>query len=242
MPAPVSSKQAPLPESAEPLIAPRGRKILIQLSAALIPSMLAVAVFQDTFNPLIALALALLGTALTAFATAPSRRFYTPVVWAMFFSLGCVVSFGDLLLNEATYRSHRTPLTGAFAYTDAEMWQAALVMALGVAAIMAGTLLAERVLMPGGRRATAGPEFRSVTWARVSILLWTFGGLALTLFLSSRGIGRTGMTNQTELPFRLAGVLTLARAYLVPCFGMLILNMLMRGGLRGYAKIGRAHV
>jgi len=128
-------------------------------------------------------------------------------------------------------------LTGAFSYTDSEMWRAVLVLSMGVASVLGAAFVGERVIAGRRPRAVARPRFRGANGALAAIVAWTVGSLALTLIMSAYGIGRTGIVNQMELPFHLNGALILARAYMVPSLGLLILDMLIRNGLRSYAKI-----
>lgn len=221
----------------EPLISPQGRRLLVYWSYLWAPVLFIATLIQGTFNPLIGVVIASIGVVFMRFGTSPRRRYYTPLVWAVWFNLGCVISFFDLILNEARFRASPSSTTGAFAFTDGEMWTAIPYLLLGVGAVVAATLLLEKFIARSRSLRRAVPLFRNPQTGVAAICLWSASGIFLALFLSHYEIGRTGMANMTELPFHLAGVLSLARAYLIPCLGILILDILLQGRLYAQARI-----
>lgn len=210
-----------------PLISPQGRRVIAFLCASEALALLLLGVFQNTFSPLIGMGLVTIGSLLALFSSAPSRCYYTPLVFTLWFHLGCVLSFADLILNEALFRSHPNPATAAFAFTDGEMWLATVYLAAGAAAIVLLTLFAERFIardIPGRAR-----SFRDAGIAANAVVMWTVISLILAVVLIYLQIGRTGLVNKTELPFHLAGVLSFSRSYVVPALGLLIVDLLMNG-------------
>lgn len=234
MPSP-STVAATAPPSSDFLVSHQGRKAFLLMNAACIPIVFFVSLLQGTFNPFIGLAVAAIGMALTIFGTSPERRHFTPLVWAVWFNAGCLMSFVDLLVNESDYRTRATPMTGSFAYTNGEMWQVVLYLTLGAISIVAGTLVSERYLARHRPATIARRRFNSPEAALGSIAIWTIAGIALSLFMFANQIGRTGLVDQSQLPFRLAGILSYSRLYLVPCLGFLIFDMLMVSRMSRYA-------
>lgn len=219
------------------LISPKARKLIVLLGFLQLLLVLFLSMFQKTFSPLIGVSLASLGFVMNMFAISPQRRHFTPLIWALWFNLGCVLSFADLLLNEATYSSQYMPLTGAFAFTDPEMWRAILVLIVGSASVMATAAVGGKVLSRSRPIETYGSRLPSLRSPLTMVLSWTGASLALALFLGSRQIGRTGLVDQTVLPFHLSGFLNFSRTFLVPCTGILILDLLMSGGHRRLGKL-----
>lgn len=216
------------------LISPEGRRVMLGCAflAALITG--SIGLWQDTFNPMIAIIMGLLGIALTWFAVSPFRRYYTPAVFSIWFNLGFLLSFGELLVNEVAHRSHPNPATGGFAYTDAEMWAAVGWMIPGIAAIVVATMICER-FSAGSDRARAYVFISDAALLR-AMAIWTIVGVSIALLLILLQIGRTGLVNKTDLPFRLGGVLSFSRGYLIPAFGVMLIDLAINSRKEGALK------
>lgn len=209
------------------VISSQGRRVMIicGIVAAMLPAF--VGLFQDTFSPLIGICIGGIGIALTAFAVSPTRAYYSPMVFSVWFNLGCVLAFGDLLINEAAHRAHPNPATGAFAYTDGEMWRAIACLGVGVIGIVVATVLSERWI---SKEVPSQPRMLRDKGVVVrAVLGWTVVGVSIALLLMYFQIGRTGLVNRTELPYHLGGLLSFARGYLIPAIGVLIVDLIVNG-------------
>lgn len=218
------------------LLSPGGRKVLRSCAIASLPLTFGFSLFQETFSPLVGISIALIGVMLIYFGTSGNRRHFSPLIWAIWFNAGFMLALVEMLFYEADYRGRATPLTGAFAFTDGEMWQAIGYMVLGSLVVMATSLVCERVLASGRRLL---PTYRLPSARRVLLAIgsWTVlaGGLSILLVVFQ--IGRTGLVNQTALPFKLAGLLSYSRNFLAPSFAFLILDLVIRSGFRSHAKL-----
>ncbi len=209
------------------LISAPGRRVFLCFCLVEALGLLLIGACQETFSPLIGPCLAAIGFALVVFATSPARCYYSPLVFSMWFNLGCVLSFADLMINEAIHRSHPNPATAAFAFTDGEMWLGVSYLAVGALAIVVATLFAEKFV---ARDTPSRPRaFRDQGIAVKAVIGWTVLSLILMVVLAYLQIGRTGLVNKTELPFHLAGLISFTRSYAVPVFGLLIVDMLVSG-------------
>lgn len=209
------------------VISSQGRRLVIifGIMAAMLPAF--VGMFQDTFSPLIGICIGGIGVVLTVFAASSARSYYSPLVFSVWFNLGCVLAFGDLLINEVAHRAHPNPATGTFAFTDGEMWRAIACLGVGALGIIVATLLSERwISKQVPNKILILEDNRAVVQA---ILSWTVFGLSVELLLIYFQIGRTGLVNRTELPFHLGGLLSFTRGYLIPAIGVLIVDLIVNG-------------
>lgn len=210
-----------------PLISAQGRKVFLAVCAAEGLLVLISCTLQQTFNPIIGVFLWAIGMVLVLFGTSPARCYYSPLIFAMWFHLGCVLSFVDLIVNEALHRAHPNPATAAFAFTDGEMWTALTFMLVGVGAVVATTIVYEKLLARG--TASLPRTFRDSRVATQAVAGWIVFSLLLSILLIFLQIGRTGLVNKTDLPFHLAGLLSFTRSYVVPSFGLVIVDLLLNG-------------
>jgi hypothetical protein len=167
------------------------------------------------------------GIALTAYATSPKRRFVTPLVFALFFDLGFVFAFGSIVRDPAGIPNVGFRAIGRFDFTDEALVWPAAVIADGLAGILVATWLAERMLPALGRPADAGVP---CVPARALALGWMALAAGLIGACGSLGLGRTGLTNETALPFALGGLLVYLRDVLVPGLAAFVLVTALRGG------------
>jgi hypothetical protein len=163
------------------------------------------------------------GVALIEFVTRPGRRFFTPVLFALFYLLGYVVALGPLVRAPEDIPRVGFQAIGRFDFTDqAFVWPAEVVLA-GLLGIVIVTWVAERLVPAAPRRLVSlrlPPLLLVTAWVTMAAVL--IGICALL------GLGRGGLNNETVLPFSLSGFLVYARDFLVPAFGALALDRMVR--------------
>jgi hypothetical protein len=173
-------------------------------------------------------ALGAAGIALTLYATSPKRRFITPLAFALFFDLGFVVAFGSIARDPADIPKVGFGAIGRFDFTDGALAWPAAVIGAGIAGILVATWLAERALPLLGR--PAEPRHTPRVSASVVGFGWLVLGAGLVVACGVLGLGRTGLTNETVLPFAIGGLLVYLRDVLAPALAAFALMSALREG------------
>jgi hypothetical protein len=155
------------------------------------------------------------------FATGRGRRYLSPLLFTVFFTLGFVVVFSQLLTRRDAIPPIGFGSVGAFDFTDAAFLPAALAIGAGLVGLAAGALAGEAMLadVRGRNHARARALDPRLVWG------W-FGAGALVIVISFYlGVGRTGIDNAVVLPGRITGILVIGKTYLIPAVGALLLNV-----------------
>jgi hypothetical protein len=168
-----------------------------------------------------AVAIALLALFLQIFLTAGRRFFVAPSFLALIFGTGYPLSFANLVGRWTSLPSMGWGSVGRFAFTNDAMVQPFQVITAGVVGIAVGTRWSES-LWSGLRTRTLTRRSSPPTLS--SLIAWAFACAVVIGICAQLGIGRVGLDNATQLPLRLNGILVIARGYLLPTLGALLVQ------------------
>jgi hypothetical protein len=178
-------------------------------------------------------ALGAAAVAFTLFATRARRRYLSPFLFAIFFTLGYVVVFIQLLSRRENIPPIGFGSLGSFDFTDEAFVPAALAIGGGLLGLATGAKLGELLFpAPGeGTRAQMRPLDVRLVWG------W-FAVASLVVVVSFYlGVGRTGISNEVVLPARLTGILVIGKTYLIPAVGAILLNVALHRGDRAIVTV-----
>ncbi|OQX54105.1 MAG: hypothetical protein B5M53_06150 [Candidatus Cloacimonas sp. 4484_209] len=161
--------------------------------------------------------------------TGSKRRYYSPLIFTIFYFLGYLLAFTNILVNKNEIPAIGYGAIGSFGFTDEEFFQVVVVIYIGMTGIMVATFLAERVF---NRRYVINegrlnlPFLHSKTFSlRNWVLLWFIFSVSLILFMWHLGIGMVGLKPKITLPFKLVGTLVFLKTTFVPSIGIFLLGL-----------------
>lgn len=172
-----------------------------------------------------AVCLSVSGLAIVAFSTSPKRRFVTPLAFAVFYLLGCLTSFAGIVQDPSGVPRVGFGAIGRFDFTDESLAGVVAVMLTGLVGIVAAVKIAEG-LAP--RVQFAERAYVPRLPLGVIVVGWAVLSVVLIGTCAALGIGRTGLTNETALPFAIGGLFFYMRNYLLPALGIFVLEVVER--------------
>jgi hypothetical protein len=176
----------------------------------------AFATAETELSVLWAIAISILAVFLQFYTTGKHRIFVVPSFVALLFATGHPLSLGALVNQSAGIPSDGWGSVGRFAFTNDAMTQPFLTIASGVCGIAVGTRLSE-MLWTGLRSRTVLRKAADPSY--YSLIAWALLCAAVIAICALLGIGRVGLSDAAELPFRLGGILVIGRGYLLPVLG-----------------------
>ena len=154
------------------------------------------------------------------------RRYYTPLIFMIFYFLGYMLSFSYVLLNKNDVPRSGFGAIGDFMFTDSNFFIVMLVVTAGMGGILTATLIAEKIFRRRhdiATRKNVEPGFLPKKQLYAWIWLWGCFSICLVLLMWALEIGRTGLVGKTHLPLRLVGLFVYLRGIFVPFCGILLL-------------------
>ena len=179
--------------------------------------------------------LAAIGICSMLYYTRPGRRYYVPIVWTLFYAVGYLLAMADVLLNPET-----AGVAGSVTYYLIDFTFRGLLPIFspiwwGMAGLFLAVFCCERIIP---RRPEETPRHRRFASASRSsppqaLWIWFTCSAAVVLFMGRLGIGRTGLSHSTVLPFKLAGILVYLKNMVIPFIGFfLVIPTLISGTAR----------
>lgn len=168
------------------------------------------------------------------------RRYYSPLIFTIFYFLGYLLSCCHVLLNKDDISRSGFGAIGSFMFTDSNFLILFLVITAGMGGIMTVTLLAEKIFGCRCRIAAKrkiGSYFLSKKQLLMWCLLWFCFSVCLILLMWHLEIGRTGLVGKTRLPFRLVGFFVYLKGIFIPFCGILLLDICLRGAWKRMASL-----
>ena len=222
------------------LIEPAPRKVMRVFGVII--SIYAIAVFaiDDSVSFFWGVMLAAFGLFPLFIYTKRKLRYYSPLIFTMFYFLGYLLSGANVLLNKAEIPRTGYGAIGNFMFTDADFLTLSFVIIAGMSGIMTATFIAEKIF---GYRRRIGPLTKSEYYflpkkkLHLWIWVWVFFSIFLMLLMWHFEIGRTGMRGKTPLPFKLVGLFFYLKGIFVPVCGILLLDICLQGIRRRLASL-----
>lgn len=150
-------------------------------------------------------------------------QYVTPIVLSLFYLLGYPLYLASIILNEDKYTKGGWMAIGNFDFGSENFTE--LSVASGV--LMLGLLVGCRLVQSRVSTIKLVQE-RHVDISRNTlqqwITIWFLMSMALILFLAIYGLGRTGLQDETALPYGIKGVLYYVRLMIVPIIGAFLLQ------------------
>lgn len=173
--------------------------------------------------------------------TRRKRRYVLPTLWSLFFILGYILSYASVLIDpEKAGVGPRKDLS-LFLFTDSSFFPVFWVMVTGMAGMTLAVSFWEKLYGRSRTRlSTANPNpitlslpqnFNQVTnnnrafsTALLSQFswLWMLSSLLIIGVMWTLGIGRTGLSHVTELPFMIGGGLVYIKNMVIPFLGFVV--------------------
>jgi hypothetical protein len=221
------------------LVAPFPRRLLRLFGLIVSVYVMVVFAIDDSLNPLWGILFAGVGLAPLFIYSKRRRRYYTPLIFTVFYFLGYLLSFSHVLLNKNDMPRSGFGAIGNFMFTDSNFFIVMLVVTAGMGGILTSTLIAEKIFRHrrGIVRKNVKPSFLPKKQLYAWIGLWFCFSICLILLMWHLEIGRTGLEGKTGLPFRLAGFFVYLRGIFIPFFGMLLLDICLRDARKRIASL-----
>lgn len=152
-----------------------------------------------------------------------SILYITPIILSLFYLLGYPLYLAVMLMTQDKYTIGGWMAIGNFDFGRVHLTK------LGVASgvLMLGLLLGCRwvqALVP--KRSLTQERVINISKKRLQhwITIWFVLSIVLILFFAALGLGRTGLADETTLPFGIKGVLYFVRLMLFPMIGAFLLQ------------------
>ena len=161
-------------------------------------------------------------------STRPARRYYTPLIFTIFYFLGYLLALSYILLHQEQISTSRYHSIGNFKFGESDFFPVALVICVGIGGIMTAMLLAEKIFKHKGVATSIRHAIHGVfSMRRLRLWIWLWFGfsLFLALLMWSTGVGRAGLKEEFNLPYKLAGIAVFLRKVFVPFLGILLLDV-----------------
>jgi len=174
------------------------------------------------------------------FYTKPRRRYYTPLIFTIFYFLGYLLYFTHMLIHKDEMPVTGYMSIGVFEFTDSKFFPVALVICAGMGGIMTATLIAERIFRYRSRLTRVKRiELESFSKTKLCRWIWLWFGFSVCLILLMWGleIGRTGLRSKTQLPFKLEGVFYFFRKIFIPFCGIFLLDLCLKVNKKNLATL-----
>ena len=158
------------------------------------------------------------------------RRYYFPLVFMLFYIVGYILAFAHILFyRDKLIRFSRVgwfPI-GSFGFTDKEWFQILMVILFGLAGMLCTVLFHEAIFKRG--RVAESRIFtilhRRRSTANLFIALWFLFSITIMFTMLALGIGRHGLAETRQLPFKATGLLLYIRNYIVPFAGFVLMDV-----------------
>jgi hypothetical protein len=214
------------------LVAPLPRKLLCLFGLLGCAYIIIVFIVEDSLNPLWGFLFIGVGFFPIFFYTRSKRRYYTPLIFTIFYFFGYQLSLPQILLNKNGIPRSGFGTIGNFVFTDSNFFVVMFVIIAGMAGILTATLILEKIFkrrqyIVVGKSIAA--HFLPKKQLNVWIWLWFCFSACLILLMWYLEIGRTGLEGKTRLPFKLAGFFVYLRGIFIPFCGILLLDICLRG-------------
>ena len=222
------------------LVAPFPRRLLRIFGVIVVGYVMVVFAIDDSLNFLWSVLFAGIGLFSLVIYTKRRRRYYSPLIFVIFYFLGYLLSFCHVLLNKSDMPRSGYGAIGDFTFTNSEFSIVILVVTAGMSGILTAALIAERIFRRRrgiATRKNIETSFLPKKQLYVWIWLWFCFSICLMLFMWHLEIGRTGMVGKTRLPFRLSGLFVCLKGIFVPFCGILLLDLCLRGERKRLASL-----
>lgn len=223
------------------LVAPFSRKLLRLFGLIVSAYVMVVFAIDDSLNPLWGVLFAGVGLFPLFIFTKRRRRYYTPLIFTIFYFLGYLLSFSHVLLNKNDMPRRGFGAIGDFMFTDSNFFVVMLVITAGMGGILTAALIAEKMFgrRRGGilTRTNFEVGFLPPKQLYVWVWLWFCFSACLILLMWHLELGRTGLVGKTRLPFRLAGFFVYLKSIFIPFCGMLLLDICLRSSRKRLASL-----
>lgn len=161
----------------------------------------------------------------------PDIRYYTPLFFTVFYFIGYLLYLTYILLYKEDIPKTGWNSIGRFKFVDSHFLPFAFVVFSGMAGVFIAFFIARLLFR---KRSCAliskdiRPENLSANILCILILAWFIFSVFLVLIMWSLGIGKTGLANETQLPFKLNGMLYFMKKIFIPFCGILFLDICLR--------------
>jgi len=172
--------------------------------------------------------------------TKPQRRYYSPLVLTIFYFLGYLISFADILLNKSDAPVSGFMSIGLFGFTDDEFLKVVLAIFVGMSGILFATFSAERIFKRFhvvSVKRDAQTFFIKAKSLQNWAWIWFTSSVSLIFLMYYLEIGRIGLKGSTTLPFKLVGTFFFFRNVVVPFGGLLLLGLSLNADKKGLTKL-----
>lgn len=169
----------------------------------------------------------------------PHRRYVLPILWALFFVLGYILAFASVLIDPDSAGIGPLKDTSFFTFSDSSFFTVFLVMLSGMTGIATAVKLFEKVYGRHSRLALGGVVVDEGFRRRVKRIsrAWLLISLVVIALMWALGIGRSGLSHATTLPFMLTGILVYVKNMIIPFFGYLVFIAAVRTHSYGQIRI-----
>lgn len=172
--------------------------------------------------------------------TKPKRRYYSPVIFTLFYFLGYLLNLAYILLNKGEMPVTGWGSIGTFGFTDSEFLPVVFVIFAGMSGIVTATLIAEKLFRDRGTSPAVGSVtfgFESKKRLTIWTWLWFAFSICLIILMLHLEIARVGLAHKTYLPYKLVGAFYFLRQIFIPFFGILLLDISLRNNQTKLANL-----
>ncbi len=173
--------------------------------------------------------------------TRSRRRYYSPLIFTIFYFLGYLLSFTDILLNKEDMPVSGFMAIGSFGFTNEEFFPIALTIFVGMSGIIVATFSAEKIFKHFHviKAKRIEPVLFSIKTITLRNWVWTWFVFSVTLIMLMwhLEIGRIGLKGATTLPFKLVGIFFFLRNVVIPFGGLLLLGLSLNADKKGLTKL-----
>ena len=167
--------------------------------------------------------------------TKSQRKYFAPFFMTILYFFGYLLALIYVVIHKNSFH-----LNDRYAYIlledlkSKDMLRLTLVLAAGLAGIICTTFVSEYFSKRTGNFSSLQipGKNKNVSNNKTYILIcsWLVGSVLLLLCMWLLRIGRGGLSNQTILPFKLAGIMVYSRSFLIPFIGIVFLEINLNHG------------